>query len=457
MCAYASFLLCLLCCSGLRSTTSTFILITAKPFPLPRVTTVVTVPTQGSNWASISPNDVVTLVTSIVPQGSQMASVTQVWTSSNAAVLAGAQTVTMTNITSGTKVTALIIPKFLMPAASSIRFTCVVTTVASSLQQSVSSVVINTNSPPYGGSCSISPFSGVTILTVFNVICPNWVPSAALNAPLTYSLQLMSNNHTASVTILQSAQVSGALSTLLPTNVDASGKMQPLYVAVVITDRFGAAVFSLQTVTVLPPLLSSSMAVASQIQLALNGLTFCVSATNLNCAAQYASSLTGLLAAAAVNFTSSIDIVQRSAARSQAIESLVLFVNASSTNSIAIITQATSVLALVLSVPSEISPTTAVLALSCAATLGGQAVILSNTPFPSLLVSSLLKITANAVFVVDSRPVLIHIFAHFVSCFFPSNFIVFMTYVCGTETNKSIKLEHQFSQSDRFEAFHQHY
>ena len=99
----------------------------------------------------------------------------------------------------------VIAPNSLRPGVS-YTFQLTLKSADSSGQISSSQTSFSVNQVPNGGSCSISPLTGVTLQTIFTFTCQNWADAQA-NLPLSYSLGVYDTVALTSSLVLASAQV----------------------------------------------------------------------------------------------------------------------------------------------------------------------------------------------------------------------------------------------------------
>lgn len=53
-------------------------------------------------------------------------------------------------------------------------FTLTATTPINGIATGVSSMIVLVNQLPYGGTCTVSPLTGIALNTTFTVTCSNW-------------------------------------------------------------------------------------------------------------------------------------------------------------------------------------------------------------------------------------------------------------------------------------------
>jgi hypothetical protein len=246
---------------GIRRSTSNLVRVTGISLALPIISVVVNVPTQGSSWVRITPQDSVQLLATLTPILSTPVGYTSTWISYSIPSIRSTPSVALLNINSGT-----------LPGGNTYVFGFVVRSTVDPSVASAYNVSLVVDSPPARGSCSVLPISGEAMNDVFDVLCRDWV-SAVDSLPLTYSVAVYTSDRSRSSLILQGFQLSALSQLYLPVGVNAQGNPSPtLQLGVSIRNRWGSTTTTYLTVNVSNPDLSSLAAVSALSNTALSAL-----------------------------------------------------------------------------------------------------------------------------------------------------------------------------------------
>jgi hypothetical protein len=157
-----------------------------------------------------------------------------------------------------------------LPPQSSFKFT--LSCSLANGHSSSTSVVITTNSPPFGGVLEVSPIEGVMLETVFSMIGLDWVDE---DLPLSYQFGYLSSSSAAassdllsSAIVLRSKLQLSSASSLLPSVSPNSNQGSSLTVVVIVFDQFDSSSTAIFEVSVM----EAAMSVDALGQFLLNGI-----------------------------------------------------------------------------------------------------------------------------------------------------------------------------------------